>query len=271
MSDERPLLDIASLDAGYGDLQILTDVDMVVGDGEFVTIVGPNGAGKSTLIKSVLELVPRTAGHVYLFGKPYQTQRKRVAYVPQRSAVDWDFPTTALDVVMMGRYGHLGWLRRPGAEERRRAMAALEEVGMAELRHVVLNDNDDEGLEVDDTDSVLVTFCTFPGNEGEGLELDGTRGVVLVSVESIGNDGSGIQVNAETVVTERVTIIAGTFSGNGEDGLQFVEEEGTIGDVTLASVVARNNEESGLDLSISGALTQRRVVSENNGEPDQLP
>jgi len=96
-------------------------------------IVGPNGAGKSTLIKSILGLVPATAGHVYLAGAPYAAMRRRVAYVPQRSSVDWDFPTTALDVVMMGRYGHLGWFRRPGAEERRRAMAALEEVGIAEL------------------------------------------------------------------------------------------------------------------------------------------
>jgi manganese/zinc/iron transport system ATP- binding protein len=70
---------------------------------------------------------------VRLFGKPYSAGRRRIAYVPQRTSVDWDFPTTALDVVMMGRYGHLGWFRRPGAEVRRRAMAALDEVGIADL------------------------------------------------------------------------------------------------------------------------------------------
>jgi manganese/zinc/iron transport system ATP- binding protein len=112
---------------------VLWDIDLDVPPGVMAAIVGPNGAGKSTLIKSVLELVPKTAGHVYLFGQPYAHQRRRVAYVPQRTSVDWDFPTTALDVVMMGRYGHLGWFYRPGAEERRRALAALEEVGIADL------------------------------------------------------------------------------------------------------------------------------------------
>ncbi len=126
-------LHVEDLTVSYQGRPVLWDIDLDVPPGVLAGIVGPNGAGKTTLIKSVLDLVPRTAGHVYLHGQPYRAQRKRVAYVPQRTAVDWDFPTTALDVVMMGRYGHLGWLRRPGAEERRRATAALEEVGIAEL------------------------------------------------------------------------------------------------------------------------------------------
>jgi manganese/zinc/iron transport system ATP- binding protein len=112
---------------------VLWDIDVDIPPGVMAAIVGPNGAGKSTFIKSVLELVPVTAGHVRVFGAPYSAGRKRIAYVPQRTSVDWDFPTTALDVVMMGRYGHLGWFRRPGAEERRRALAALDEMGIAEL------------------------------------------------------------------------------------------------------------------------------------------
>ncbi len=126
-------LHVEDLTVSYQGRPVLWDIDLDVPPGVMAGIVGPNGAGKSTLIKSVLELVPRTAGHVYLFGQPYRGVRKRIGYVPQRSAVDWDFPTTALDVVMMGRYGHLGWLRRPGADERRRAMAALEEVGLDDL------------------------------------------------------------------------------------------------------------------------------------------
>jgi len=126
-------LHVEDLTVSYHGRPVLWDIDVNVPPGVMAAIVGPNGAGKSTLIKSVLELVPATAGHVYLFGKHYAGVRRRIAYVPQRSSVDWDFPTTALDVVMMGRYGHLGWLRRPGAEERRRAMAALEEVGIADL------------------------------------------------------------------------------------------------------------------------------------------
>ena len=126
-------LHVEDLTVSYHGRPVLWDIDVDVPPGVMAAIVGPNGAGKSTFIKSVLELVPVTAGHVRLFGAPYSAQRRRVAYVPQRTSVDWDFPTTALDVVMMGRYGHLGWFRRPGAEERRRAIAALDEVGIADL------------------------------------------------------------------------------------------------------------------------------------------
>ncbi|MCB0127079.1 MAG: metal ABC transporter ATP-binding protein, partial [Caldilineaceae bacterium] len=93
---------------------------------------GPNGAGKTTLIKAILGLIPAAAGQVLIYGRPYADQRRLVGYVPQRGSVDWDFPTSVLDVVMMGRYGRLGWFRRPGKEERTQAMDALEKVGMAD-------------------------------------------------------------------------------------------------------------------------------------------
>jgi manganese/zinc/iron transport system ATP- binding protein len=99
-------------------------------EGTLMAIVGPNGAGKSTLIKAILGLVQPAAGQVRIYGKPYKEQRHLVAYVPQRGSVDWDFPTNALDVVMMGRYGHLGWIRRPGAHAREQAHNALQKVGM---------------------------------------------------------------------------------------------------------------------------------------------
>lgn len=126
-------LHVEDLTVSYRGAPVLWDIDIDIPPGVMAAIVGPNGAGKSTFLKSVLDLVPITAGHVCLFGAPYRRQRRRVAYVPQRSSVDWDFPTTAVDVVQMGRYGHLGWLRRPGRDTRDRAMAALEEVGMAAL------------------------------------------------------------------------------------------------------------------------------------------
>src|SRR3712207_8290361 len=96
-------------------------------------IVGPNGAGKTTLIKAILGLVRPAAGTVFVGGRPYAEQRKLVAYVPQRGTVDWDFPTSVLDVVMMGRYGALGWLRRPGRAEREAALTALDKVGMTDF------------------------------------------------------------------------------------------------------------------------------------------
>ena len=117
----------------YGDKPVLWDVDMEVPAGVLMAVVGPNGAGKTTLIKAIMGLVRPVAGHVSIFGKPYLLQRRLVGYVPQRNSVDWDFPTSVLDVVMMGRYGGLGWLRRPGRAERKAAMDALSKVGMADL------------------------------------------------------------------------------------------------------------------------------------------
>ncbi len=121
---------VEDLTVSYHAKPVLWDIDFDIPPGVMAAIVGPNGAGKSTLIKSVLDLVKPTAGHVTIHGRPYRQQRKKVGYVPQRSSVDWDFPTTALDVVTMGLYGHLGWIRRPGKAEKDRARDALERVGM---------------------------------------------------------------------------------------------------------------------------------------------
>lgn len=126
-------LHVEDLTVSYHGKPVLWDIDLDVPPGVMAAIVGPNGAGKSTLIKSILGLVPSVAGHVTLHGLPYRKARRRVGYVPQRSSVDWDFPTTALDVVMMGLYGRLGWLRRPGRRERNQAREALTMVGMQEF------------------------------------------------------------------------------------------------------------------------------------------
>ena len=123
-------LHVEDLTASYGGTAVLWDVDLNVPPGVLAAIVGPNGAGKSTLLKCVIGAVRQAAGHVYVFGRPYRRQRHRVAYVPQRTSVDWDFPTTALDVVTMGLYGKLGWLRRPRRRETDEALAALAMVGM---------------------------------------------------------------------------------------------------------------------------------------------
>jgi len=133
MTDETQLsaVDVADLTVAYRDKPVLWDVDLQVPQGVLMAIVGPNGAGKTTFIKAVLGLLRPVAGRTLIFGKPYQQQRRMVGYVPQRGSVDWDFPTSVLDVVMMGRYGRLGWLRRPRREDRELALEALEKVGMA--------------------------------------------------------------------------------------------------------------------------------------------
>lgn len=126
-------IEVTDLTVAYRDKPVLWDIDLSVPAGVLLAIVGPNGAGKTTLIKSILGLVPTAAGQVQILGKPYQEQRRLVGYVPQRGTVDWDFPTTVLDVVLMGTYGKLGWIRRPGSAERQAAQSALEKVGMAEF------------------------------------------------------------------------------------------------------------------------------------------
>jgi len=123
-------LHVEDLTVTYGASPALWDIDLDIPPGVMCAIVGPNGAGKSTLIKATLGLVHPVAGHVRFLGKPVARMRGQIGYVPQRHSVDWDFPTTARDVVEMGLYRSLGWLRRPGAKARARAIAALAEVGM---------------------------------------------------------------------------------------------------------------------------------------------
>ena len=134
-----PALEIEDLTVAYRDAPALWDVDVTVPTGKLAAIIGPNGAGKSTLIKAALGLVPRAAGSVRFFGDTYKDVRKRVAYVPQRNSVDWNFPTNALDVVTMGTYGHLGWVRRPGRAERELAEQSLDSVGMSDFARRQIN------------------------------------------------------------------------------------------------------------------------------------
>lgn len=128
--NETKAIKVTDLTVAYQENPVLWDIDLDVPPGVLLAIVGPNGAGKTTLIKAILGLVRPAAGRVLIYDKPYATQRRIVGYVPQRGSVDWDFPTNVLDVVMMGRYGNLGWFRRPGKAERELAMNALEKVGM---------------------------------------------------------------------------------------------------------------------------------------------
>lgn len=126
---------IDDLTVAYNYKPVLWDIDLEIPEGVLMAIVGPNGAGKSTLIKAILGIIKPIAGSIAIYGKPYQKQRLLVAYVPQKGSVDWDFPTTALDVVLMGTYGSLGWIRRPGQKQKKEALEALEQVGMLEFKN----------------------------------------------------------------------------------------------------------------------------------------
>jgi manganese/zinc/iron transport system ATP- binding protein len=128
--NDQAALTITDLTVAYKEKPVLWDVDLSVPAGKLMAIVGPNGAGKTTLIKAILGLVKPAAGQVSIYGRSYAEQRKLVGYVPQRGSVDWDFPTDVQDVVMMGRYGNLGWFKRPGKVEKELAHDALQKVGM---------------------------------------------------------------------------------------------------------------------------------------------
>lgn len=124
---------VEDLTMAYHDKPVLWDNDVNIVFGSRTAIIGPNGAGKSTLLKGILGLLPTLSGEVTVFGQPAKKVQKRIAYIPQSGSVNWDFPTTVLDVVMMGRYVHLGWLRNPGKEEAEKAREALRMIGMEEF------------------------------------------------------------------------------------------------------------------------------------------
>ncbi|WP_374015937.1 metal ABC transporter ATP-binding protein [Paenibacillus thiaminolyticus] len=126
------VLNVEGVTASYRKNKVLHDVAFEVKPGSLTGIVGPNGAGKSTLLKVMLELHPKLSGSVSFFGSTLAKMKTRVGYVPQRGSVDWDFPTNALDVVVMGLYGRIGWLRWPGRRHRELAMESLAKMGMAD-------------------------------------------------------------------------------------------------------------------------------------------
>ena len=126
-------LAIRGLTVSYGQTPAVFSMDATFEAGAMTAIIGPNGAGKSTLLKAALGLVPRLSGVVTIFGQPLAQQRGRVAYVPQRASVDWDFPTRVIDVVFMGLHRDLGLLGRVRRSHRDRALACLDRVGMADF------------------------------------------------------------------------------------------------------------------------------------------
>jgi ABC-type Mn2+/Zn2+ transport system ATPase subunit len=134
-SGQAPAVEVSHLTAGYGSRIALDDVTFTVEQGCLAGLVGPNGSGKSTLIKVIMGLHAPWSGEVHIAGRNGQRGRPVIGYAPQSELVDWSFPVTVLDVVQMGRYRRLGLLQRPGEQDRRAALQALERVGMAQLHN----------------------------------------------------------------------------------------------------------------------------------------
>ena len=128
-----PSIEVHDLTISYNRRPVLWDIDFTLPTGKLIAVVGPNGAGKSTLIKGIMGLIPTASGYVKIFESDLEEVRHRVGYVPQRNTVDWDFPTSVRDVVLMGRYGRIGLFRRPRRSDVDAAMEALRTVGIADL------------------------------------------------------------------------------------------------------------------------------------------
>jgi manganese/zinc/iron transport system ATP- binding protein len=127
-----PAVSVSDLAVSYGENLILSDCSVTIPQGVMLGIIGPNGAGKTTFIKSILELIPKKNGNIFLLGKTLGYVRNKIAYVAQRHSVDWDFPVTVFDMVLMGCYGKLGWFRKPGVKEQIQVYETLVEVGLTD-------------------------------------------------------------------------------------------------------------------------------------------
>ena len=126
----KEIIKVEDLTMAYHDKPVLWDVDISIPEGSRTAIIGPNGAGKSTLLKGILGLQKKLSGEITVFGEPVKRVIKKIAYIPQKGSVNWDFPTTVTDVVLMGRYGHLGWIRRPGRKDKDYAARAIDRMGL---------------------------------------------------------------------------------------------------------------------------------------------
>lgn len=127
---ENPVLEVHDLTVSYDKNPVLWNIDFSIPKGKLVGIIGPNGAGKSTMLKSVMGLVDKQSGYVKVFDKELDKVREQISYVPQRESVDWDFPASVLDVVLMGRYGRRGLFKRITKEDKQIAMESLAKVNM---------------------------------------------------------------------------------------------------------------------------------------------
>jgi manganese/zinc/iron transport system ATP- binding protein len=123
-------VEVHDLTVAYDKKPVLREVSLKFPKGKLIAVVGPNGAGKTTLIKAMLNLIKPVSGLVIFKDSEGAGLKNKIAYVPQSGSVDWDFPATVLDVVIMGRYGHLGWFKRPGKAEKNMALETLHKVGM---------------------------------------------------------------------------------------------------------------------------------------------
>ena len=187
-------LSVSGLSFAYRDSLVLREVPLDLPQGVVLGVIGPNGAGKSTLLKAVVGLLKPAKGTVACFGQPLHKVRRRVGYMRQASSVDWDFPTTVSDVVLMGTYGGLGWFRRPRTKERDVAAAALRRVGIPHLAHRPIS-------QLSGGERQRTFLARLLAQEPDLLLLDEPfAGVDAASQETITNVLHGLRDEGRTVV-----------------------------------------------------------------------
>lgn len=135
MEEKKAIIELHDLSASYDKKPVLWGIDFEITSPGLIGIVGPNGAGKSTLLKAIMGLIPLSSGHVAIHGKTLQEMRKKVSYVPQRESVDWDFPTTVKEVVMMGRFQQMGFWKIPARKDKAIVESCLEKVGLSAYKN----------------------------------------------------------------------------------------------------------------------------------------
>lgn len=134
------MIEVKNLTVSYDRKPVVWDIDLSIPKGKCAGIIGPNGAGKTTLVQSMIGLMNPLSGEVSFFGKSQEMMKGNIAYVPQRKTIDWDFPITVFEVVLMGLYGRLGLFRRPGKQEKEKAHAVLQRLGMSDYAHLPIGD-----------------------------------------------------------------------------------------------------------------------------------
>lgn len=130
----NPLFEVSNLSVAYGDNLVLKNISVKLDSGKLIAIIGPNGAGKSTFLKAILGFVPRLTGVIKAFKETYKGSDSRIAYIPQREVVDWDFPLSVYELVMMGTYGRLGWFKSSGPKEKALVLDCIEQVNLMDFK-----------------------------------------------------------------------------------------------------------------------------------------
>jgi zinc transport system ATP-binding protein len=212
MNEKSLIIQLEHVDVSFQDLLVLEDVSLDVSPGDFLAIIGPNGAGKTTLLKVILGLVRPVSGAVRVFGKaPWALNggRWRIGYVPQVQSVDLTFPVRASEVVLMGRYGRIGLMRRPSSYDRDAAIRAMDRVGIADLA-------DRSIARLSGGQRQRVFLARALANDPELLLLDEpTTGVDVAATESLYELLRGLHDDGITilVVSHDVGVVASYVDG----------------------------------------------------------